>query len=73
MEITKVVSDYIQRAFSTDVSYIEFFSRIKEFKEWYEGETKWHKYTIWTGKKRNHKNIYHLVWRKHVAKIWQAY
>lgn len=52
MEITKVVSDYIQRAFSTDVSYIEFFSRIKEFKEWYEGETKWHKYTIWTGKKR---------------------
>ena len=25
MEITKVVSDYIQKAFSTDVSYIEFY------------------------------------------------
>lgn len=52
MEITRVVSDYLQRAFKTDVSYMEFFTRIKEFKEWYEGETKWHEYKIWTGKKR---------------------
>lgn len=52
MEIAKAVSDYLQKAFKTDVSYIDFFARIKEFKEWYEGETKWHTYKIWTGKKR---------------------
>lgn len=52
MEITKIVSDYIQRAFKTDVSYMEFFTHIKEFKEWYEGETKWHKYYIWNGRRR---------------------
>lgn len=52
MEITKVVSDYIQRAFKTDVSYMEFFNHIKEFQEWFEGETKWHNYKIWNGKRR---------------------
>lgn len=52
MELVKTVSDYLHRAFKTDISYIEFFTKIMEFKEWYEGETKWHEYKIWTGKKR---------------------
>ena len=45
MELVKTVSDYLHRAFKTDISYIEFFTKIREFKEWYEGETKWHEYT----------------------------
>lgn len=52
LNITKVVSDYLSRAWKADVSYLEYFEQIREYEDWFKGETRWHKYKIWNGKKR---------------------
>lgn len=58
LEITKVVGDYLSRAWKADVSYLEYFEQVKEYMDWFRGDTRWHKYKIWNGKKR--KEQHHL-------------
>lgn len=58
-KIATAVSNYLtKRGYNTP--YIDYFEKIQEYLSWYRGDTNWHSYKVWNGKKRVSKKRYSL-------------
>ena len=58
-KIATAVSNYLSRK-GYNTPYINYFEKIQEYLSWYRGDTNWHSYRIWNGKKRVSKKRYSL-------------
>jgi len=58
-KIATVVSGYLTRK-GYNTPYINYFEKIQEYLSWYRGDTNWHSYRIWNGKKRLSRKRYSL-------------
>lgn len=58
-KIATAVSNYLGRK-GYNTPYINYFEKIQEYLSWYRGDTNWHSYRIWNGKKRVSKKRYSL-------------
>lgn len=58
-KIATAVSNYLtKRGYNTP--YVDYFEKIQEYLSWYRGDTNWHTYRVWNGKKRVSKKRYSL-------------
>lgn len=58
-KIATAVSNYLNRK-GYNTPYINYFEKIQEYLSWYRGDTNWHSYRFWNGKKRLSRRRYSL-------------
>jgi len=58
-KMATAVSNYLTKK-GYNTPYVDYFEKIQECLSWYRGDTDWHTYKIWNGKKRLSRKRYSL-------------